>query len=326
MAIKEIEKKSTRLLTFILPVFNASKHINTCMSSFEQQTKKDFMVLFVDDCSTDDTVALILSYKEKSHFDFEVCNLPSNSGPGVARNIGVAIADTEYISFVDVDDTLSPNFCEALMDVAKTKNSDVVISSAYKKWDDGRIKKHYDIHYFERLSHEKELLVSQLDVGPWGKIIKKSLWYQDTEFPKGIRAEDLASIPVIYLRSESISFCEDAKYYYRQTQNSRSRAGGQHYNDIFEAYKVLASRINSDTLKEYYAVTRIGYGVIMNLIKTGDVSSLSYYRNYLIDTFPNGLHNKFFKYFPWQKRIFITLVYWNFVIVLKYLVRLFASY
>lgn len=309
-------------VTFIIPVFNAANHIDACMSSFAHQKGHDFKVVFVDDCSTDNTVELIEKYRGQTPFAFEIHRLNNNSGPGVARNVGVSHSDTEYISFVDVDDSLSPNFCQSLLKEAMSNKNDIVISAAYKKWDNGIIKRHYDVNRFKRYARDKELLVSLLDVGPWGKIIKKSLWCNNTEFPSGMRAEDLASIPVVYLRSKSIGFSEDAIYYYRQTQNSRSRAGGQHYNDIFEAYKVLSSRIDSETLKEYYAVTRIGYGVVMNIIRTGDTTPFPFYRNFLLEKYPHGLKNRCFRLFHWEKKIFVASVYSGFIGLLKLMVRI----
>ncbi len=158
-------------ISVIIPVYNAVDCISSCIEALSKQTYLGFRVLFVNDCSADNTETLLMSFKGKTPFEFEVKSLSVNSGPGVARNIGMQCSNTEFSAFIDVDDEISNNYFEELINEASLSSSDVVIGAAYKKWNDGKTVLHYNVDSYQKLANNRIALISQLDVGPWGKIL-----------------------------------------------------------------------------------------------------------------------------------------------------------
>ena len=76
--------------SIVVPTYNSEKYIVELLESLVNQsyTKQNFEVVFVDDCSVDNTSNIIESYKEKLNIKFKV--LKENSGgPGKPRNIGI---------------------------------------------------------------------------------------------------------------------------------------------------------------------------------------------------------------------------------------------
>lgn len=113
-------------ISVIIPFYNASHYIKNCLTSLKNQNfKKSFEVIMVDDASTDDGRKLI----EKFNYDgLAIYSLSKNSGPSAARNLGLRKARGDYIFLMDVDDTIDSSSLELLYDVAVKKECDFVFS------------------------------------------------------------------------------------------------------------------------------------------------------------------------------------------------------
>ncbi|MBR1576414.1 MAG: glycosyltransferase family 2 protein [Bacteroidales bacterium] len=114
-------------VSVIIPVYNARDYIIPCVESLVNQSLEDIELLFVDDHGSDDSMDAVRRYAEgySGKKQFRFLETPSNSGPGVARNIGIEAATGEYIAFVDSDDWIERDFCESLYKAAARKNADL---------------------------------------------------------------------------------------------------------------------------------------------------------------------------------------------------------
>lgn len=83
---------------------------------------QDFEVLFVDDHGQDDSIAIAQAYTQGDE-RFRYLSTPQNSGPGIARNVGIEAAKGEYIAFVDSDDQVAPTFVQKLYEAAQSGHS-----------------------------------------------------------------------------------------------------------------------------------------------------------------------------------------------------------
>ena len=97
-------------ISVIIPCFNAEEYIVRCVEKLEEQTFKSFEVIIVDDCSNDNSVKLLEEVRDKSSADISIIKLEKNSGPGVARNVGIKNARGRYLAFCDIDDYYDPHF------------------------------------------------------------------------------------------------------------------------------------------------------------------------------------------------------------------------
>jgi len=97
------------LVSIIIPVYNAEKHIQQCINSVLAQTWKNIEVIIVDDSSTDGSLAIAKRYENRR---FKILTQP-NKGASAARNSGLKEAKGEYIQFLDADDLLSSNKIES---------------------------------------------------------------------------------------------------------------------------------------------------------------------------------------------------------------------
>ena len=91
-------------VTVIIPVFNREHTLGATLRSVEQQGRyRVAKTLVIDDNSSDGSVALAES------LGYEVVRLPENQGAAAARNMGIRLVKTPWVSFLDSDDRWRPN-------------------------------------------------------------------------------------------------------------------------------------------------------------------------------------------------------------------------
>ena len=88
-------------VSIIIPVHNSSKYITECLNSVINQTYKNLEIIVIDDKSTDNSIELIKSIKDKR---IKLIELKTNSGAAIARNKGIKASTGDYICFLDSDD------------------------------------------------------------------------------------------------------------------------------------------------------------------------------------------------------------------------------
>jgi len=122
-------------VSVIIPMYNSAKYIPQTLETLLNQTMKDFEVVVVDDCSTDNSVEVVESFMDSfaaQGISLHLIELPSNSKmPGVPRNIGVQFACGEYVCFLDSDDLLTDSALEELSTLAEEYQADVVHTDTF---------------------------------------------------------------------------------------------------------------------------------------------------------------------------------------------------
>ena len=106
------------MITIVVPVYKVEKYLNRCVDSILNQTYTDFELLLIDDGSPDNCGKLCDEYFEKDSRIFVIHQ--KNGGLSAARNTGInrfyEQNRSDYITFVDSDDWLHPNYLKILMD------------------------------------------------------------------------------------------------------------------------------------------------------------------------------------------------------------------
>lgn len=121
---------SAPVASIITPLYNAETLFSSTASSVLAQTYQDFEWIIVDDCSTDSSadIAFELSQRD-SRIAFVKCDI--NRGSAAARNKGLEIARGRYITFLDADDLLEPNYLESQL--AFIQKNGPIITASYKR-------------------------------------------------------------------------------------------------------------------------------------------------------------------------------------------------
>lgn len=111
-------------VSIIMPAFNASDFVRGSIQSVLNQTYCHWKLYIINDCSTDNTKAILAEFKDPR---IVFLNTPVNSGVAEARNIGIAKAQGKYIAFLDSDDLWVETKLEKQLDFLENGN-DVVCS------------------------------------------------------------------------------------------------------------------------------------------------------------------------------------------------------
>ena len=121
------------MFSIIIPTFNAAKTILKTLESCIEQTYVPKEIIIIDDCSTDDSYALVKNWKANYSGEVKVIveRLEVNSGPSKARNRGWELASAEYIAFLDADDRFVPKKLERVASVLKETEEIVLLGHAY---------------------------------------------------------------------------------------------------------------------------------------------------------------------------------------------------
>ena len=165
-------------LTIIIPCFNAEKFLNKCIDSILNQKYNNFDLILINDCSTDNTLNIIKSYKKKYDF-IKVINNSSNMGAGYSRNRALEITNTKYVTFIDSDDYIEPNYISEHMKLIKKENADISICD---------LKVIYaNTHKFEisqccdKKFTKKNIILSGLAASPCNKVFKRELFNNNSK-------------------------------------------------------------------------------------------------------------------------------------------------
>lgn len=94
------------MIDIIIPAYNCYATLERALASLEAQTLKNFRVIVVDDCSTEDLTLIIQEHQKKLNLTY--IRKEINEGPGLARQTGIDQSSGDYLAFLDADDVLMP--------------------------------------------------------------------------------------------------------------------------------------------------------------------------------------------------------------------------
>lgn len=122
----EVNTKDEILVSVITPLYNAEKYIAQTIEGVISQTYKNWEMIIVDDCSTDNSRNIVKNYQNKDN-RIKLIKLEANfGGPARPRNIGIENAKGKYIAFLDADDVWLPHKLEKQIAYLE-ENSDIDI-------------------------------------------------------------------------------------------------------------------------------------------------------------------------------------------------------
>ena len=116
------------LVSIITPVYNAERFIEDTINSVINQEYKNWEMILVDDCSTDNSENIIRKYIKRDT-RIKYIKLEKNSGAAISRNTAIKNAKGRYIAFLDSDDIWTSNKLKVQIDFMKKNNIGFSFSS-----------------------------------------------------------------------------------------------------------------------------------------------------------------------------------------------------
>lgn len=125
------------LVSIITPMYNSEAFISETISSVLNQTYTNWELILIDDCSTDNTIAVTSTFQLKNK-NIHLLKNTKNAGAAISRNKGINAANGDYIAFLDADDLWKPIKLETQICFMQTHNCDVCYSSYEQINDNGK--------------------------------------------------------------------------------------------------------------------------------------------------------------------------------------------
>lgn len=271
------------MITIIVPAYNCEEYIEESILSILYQTYSDWKLIVVDDGSLDRTGSICDIYRDDPRVRI-VHN--THSGLSVSRNLGLSLSDTEWVMFVDADDTLSTTAIMDLLNAAE--DADVVIGDYCRDISNMNSEEPYHLRRISSADAISQLFYdihSRRRFGTaWGKIIKRDL-VEAHPFPEGKLWEDVPVLYRIYHDASRISVIDDIVYYYRRNPSGitskpfssrnldymifseeRLRFISKYYPDLLPNASSFMLSLLSD-MKSKATTSGLEYNIIDNIIQ-----------------------------------------------------------
>lgn len=210
------------LISIVIPVYNVEQYLPACLRSVLAQTYRKLEIILVEDGSTDQSGALC------DEFAFQDRRIKvlhqENKGLSGARNSGLEIAGGELVSFIDSDDCVAPDYIEALYELKKKYQADIVCCD-YEAFSEGNLpaagpagEQIVEMNAEEALNQYFGSLATQTTVA-WGKLYERKL-FEKIRFPEGRIHEDEFTTWKLLAESGKIVYTSRKLYYYLQRRSS----------------------------------------------------------------------------------------------------------
>lgn len=212
-------------LSVIIPVYNVENYIYECIESVINQTIKESEIIVVDDGSKDNSIEIVKKFNDKRI----IIITQENRGLSAARNTGMAVAQGEYICFIDSDDFIGDSKAlEDMYNIALEDKSDIVVGNAVRYYSQNKKESvRRDKNIFKRtcLTRDDFLINFRkshcMYSAVWNNIYSRKLLIDSNlKFKEGIFHEDEDFTPRIFLKAKKISIYPKDFYMYRIREGS----------------------------------------------------------------------------------------------------------
>ena len=209
-------------LSIIIPIYNVEKYLPQCLDSIINQSFKDFEIICIDDCSTDNSLNIAKKYEEKDS-RIRVLHNEINLGLGIARNKGLKIAQGEYVHFVDSDDWIEKDSYAKIfnkLDSLETKPD--ILFFRHRHYDElTGVTKEIPYNNKQILNiilnpQEDADAIDNWDRYAWCKLHKRSFLISNNIFYNDYHCmEDVEQAALVYTQCRSIYYTDDIVVNYR---------------------------------------------------------------------------------------------------------------
>lgn len=245
-------------VTVLMPSLNVVKYIRPCIESVLAQTLSDVEILVVDAGSEDGTLQIIQEY---ALTDKRIKVIHSDKKSyGYQLNLGIALAQGDYIGIVETDDMIVPDMYEALYCTAVKMNADYVkggfkkfinIGTDYSWSDSAEYVPPIDKKDLDKIIEPRmmpDLLVK--DIYLWTGIYKKEFVSKVilNETP-GAAFQDQGFLFQTITSAQKAVYINKVVYMYRQDNNNSSIFNRQGFHYIVEEYKYIEKFLNGKDVK-----------------------------------------------------------------------------
>lgn len=228
-------------VSVIVPIYNSEKYLKRCIDSLINQTLDDMEFILINDGSTDNSHSIIKSYNDKRIKYFK----RTNHGIGATRNFGIDKASGEFIGFVDSDDYAAEDMFFKMYNECIKNNLDIVVCDYCKESSTNKEFVSFNDFGITSLNDMPNMLLD-INLAPWNKIYKKSLFDKNTYYPINVKYEDTPFVALMLSKAKRIGKINDPLYHYIVHSNSETTVVDNRVYDIFKITDILLNDLGNN--------------------------------------------------------------------------------
>ena len=204
-------------ISIIVPVYKVEPYLARCVDSILNQTYTDFELILVDDGSPDRCGELCDQYAAAHAFIHVIHR--KNGGLSAARNSGIewmlAHSDSQYVTFIDSDDWIHPQYLEILTKAVQTPGaSTAMVGRNYVSKFDDNFPHYAPLPGAVLYNGEDLFLARDWDFNyAWGKLYRKE-HFQTLRYPEGKNFEDVFTTYQVLFTCGKTALIDEPLYYY----------------------------------------------------------------------------------------------------------------
>lgn len=278
-------------VSVIVPVYNVNEYISRCAKSLFEQTLKNLEILFIDDCSPDNSIEivnkLLESYPDRKNLT-RIIRMSQNVGLAGVRSRGIIEAKGDYIIHCDGDDWVDSNLYETLYCEAIKNEADIVVCD--EVWEYGE----YNVLKPTGFFHENGKTIMQnwyrntIGLFCHNKLVKKSIYTKNNILPwQGLNMwEDNGLFARLFYHADKVIQVKDGPLYHYNRANVNAMTSGYGFKQAEQMINVarnleefFEAKPDADDFKK--TVDAFKYLARINLIK----DSIYYFKRFK-RTFP----------------------------------------
>lgn len=271
-------------IDILIPVYNVAEYVVDCIDSILAQIDARASILILNDCSTDNSSAVIEHYKE--HPQITVFDTPYNRGLSATRNALFNMAQAEYVWFIDSDDLMYENAYSSVMSQLEILDSDILCADYVSLRGKKEVKKKAFIgksnkNFINNNSEFLDNIIENNSNHVWNKVFRKIL-IKDIKFKEGLNFEDILFITDVSLKYFEYSYLRQPVIKYREREGSIVKNIDKKYSNDYlfafiyrvEKYKSTGNKSSYNYL--LYKVYKRYIGLLEKIAKNDQVDLLKY--------------------------------------------------
>lgn len=290
-------------ISIIVTIYNMQEFIFETLDSIFNQLESDVQVICINDGSTDKSAEILNQYvfniSEEKKLNFLIYH-QTNQGVSCSRNRAVELASGEYISFVDADDKILPNYIKEIKKIITNRIVDIIDFNMIDS--SGKIIKSREPNEFNSLFKNKNWHICS-------RVFLRN-YILKFKFQRGIYYEDLDLMPFMYVYANSVEHISDCLYWYRENPHSITRKLSKEMNakTIHSLKKIFFkyAENNIDILEIKYMRFYLLYMLCTyDLQRNGLLSSLNTYNNFSRYVIFEGGRRSYLKFMSFFEKTFM---------------------
>lgn len=243
-------------ISIIIPIYNVEQYLERCLSSVKNQDFTDFEVIMIDDGSSDGSNKIAQAYAD-SDIRFRLYT-NENLGASKTRNLALGYSRGKYISFVDSDDYIAPNFLSALYSEAIKTDADITMCGFSIHYEmNGKTKPKKSLKngvYPADKALDLLLRDNEVRFFIWNKLWRAKLIKENNITFRDMYYEDILFCTTAFHKINKLAVIENNGYFYsRRTKTFlESSMTDRRIDDYIYTVKFLRNFLEKNNIYEKY--------------------------------------------------------------------------